>query len=289
MSLFWGLGAWSRCFGFTAEGEPLVVRFGRHVADFETDRLAHQFASPSLPIPKVLDIGEVDSHYFAISERVFGEPLEEVSAQGWARVVPSLADALEAMRLVALPAGQGVGELRELGRPAQVGWRELLLAVNKESDDERSHGRLAKLAETTLGLDLFERGYKLLEKVADDRVPIKLSHRDLINRNVFVQDGRISGLFDWGCSLLGDPLYDLAWFEFWSSWYPEMDTDLLVRELERRWRDAGVMSENRADRMLACHLHIGLDHLAYNAYTGDEVNLLATAERMCALVPGLRL
>jgi hypothetical protein len=33
-------------------------------------------------------------------------------------------------------------------------------------------------------------------------------------------------------------------------------------------------------RLLACYLHIGLDHLAYNSYLGDWDTLMATAERM---------
>jgi hypothetical protein len=35
---------------------------------------------------------------------------------------------------------------------------------------------------------------------------------------------------------------------------------------------------------MACYLHIGLDHLAYNAYLGDWATLAATADRMRALV-----
>ena len=33
-----GEGAWSRCFGFTLNGSELVIRFGRHVDDFQRDR-----------------------------------------------------------------------------------------------------------------------------------------------------------------------------------------------------------------------------------------------------------
>ena len=32
---------------------------------------------------------------------------------------------------------------------------------------------------------------------------------------VLVDKERISGIFDWGCSLCGDHLYELAWFDFW--------------------------------------------------------------------------
>jgi hypothetical protein len=35
-----------------------------------------------------------------------------------------------------------------------------------------------------------------------------------------------------------------------------------------------------------CHLHIGLDHLAYNAHLGDWATLAATADRMRDLASG---
>lgn len=40
-----GEGEWSRCFGFTLDGQELVVRFGRHVGDFAKDRLAAAISS----------------------------------------------------------------------------------------------------------------------------------------------------------------------------------------------------------------------------------------------------
>jgi len=45
----------------------------------------------------------------------------------------------------------------------------------------------------------------------------------------------------------------------------------------------GVLNQ-RDERLMACYLHIGLDHLAYNAHLGDMSALWATAERLQALV-----
>ena len=52
----------------------------------------------------------------------------------------------------------------------------------------------------------------------------------------------------------------------------------------QRWHEVGYTPVDQEARLAACYLHIGLDHLAYNSYTGDEVNLLATAARMRTLV-----
>ena len=118
-----------------------------------------------------------------------------------------------------------------------------------------------------------------------DAIPRCLIHGDLINRNVLVDnhanaEGGISGVFDWGCSKYGDHLYDLAWFEFWSSWYPELDMQPLWLGVEKRWEAIGYVPEDKQRRLMACYLHIGLEHLAYNAYLNNWAMLSATAKRM---------
>ena len=105
-----------------------------------------------------------------------------------------------------------------------------------------------------------------------------LLHCDLVNRNVHVQDGVVTGVFDWGCRRWGDHLYDLAWFEFWSPWMPNLDTELLKSELVSRWGHAPD-----PDRLAACLLHIGADHLVYNAVKGDPGGGRALLDRLAAL------
>src|SRR6185436_6439031 len=98
-----------------------------------------------------------------------------------------------------------------------------------------------------------------------------------INRNVLVSGDKISGIFDWGCSMYGDHLYELAWFEFLAPWYTELNLAYLESELEQRWREADYIPANKKNRMMSCRLHIGLDHLAYNAFTGNWSALSDTA------------
>ena len=163
-------------------------------------------------------------------------------------------------------------------------WSEHLLAVVEDTPQHRTHGWRAKLATAPQDDATFTWGFELLKQVASDEVPRCLTHCDLINRNVLVDNAAISGVFDWGCSLYGDHLYDLAWFEFWAPWYPKLDMQILRSALEQRWRDVAYIPEEQAARLMACYLHIGLDHLAYNAYLGDWAALSATAARMKALV-----
>jgi hygromycin-B 4-O-kinase len=160
------------------------------------------------------------------------------------------------------------------------------LTVGDDTPDRRTHGWRAGLAALPQADALFTWGFDRLKQVANDTVPRCLIHGDLINRNVLVNESSITGVFDWGCACYGDHLYGLAWFEFWAPWFPSLNIDLLCSELERRWWAVGYAPHQRDERLMACYLHIGLDHLAYNAYLGDWSALAATAERMQTLVSG---
>jgi hygromycin-B 4-O-kinase len=280
-----GAGAWSQCFGFRRGAQELVVRFGRHLDDFEKDQRAAAYRAPELPIPHVLALGPAFDGYYAVSTRVHGVPLEHVGAAQWAALVPPLAGVLEGLRTADLAHTTGWGGWGASGNAPFQRWSERLLAVRDDTPDQRTHGWRARLAAFPRADAVFSRGFELLTRVVRDDVPRGLIHADLINRNVLVAGSAINGVFDWGCSCYGDHLYDLAWFEFWSPWYPELSLAVLREELEHRWHAAGYRPHNRSERLLACLLHIGLDHLAYNAFRGDEPALMDVVERMQALIP----
>ena len=279
-----GAGAWSQCFGFRVGEQDLVVRFGKYVDDFRKDQRAYTYATPDLPIPRVSEIGLAFNGYYAISTRAYGIPLEKLNATQWRATVPALAAALEAMRTADLSATHGMGGWGDDGNAAQHSWADHLLAVGVDTPDRRTHGWRKQLASHPQGKATFAWGFDLLKTVANIEVPRCLLHCDLVNRNVLVDQNKLSGVFDWGCSLYGDHLYELAWFEFWSPWYPDLDIRYLRLELERHWHELGYAPQNKAARLMACYLHIGLDHLAYNAYIEDGAALSATIERMRDLV-----
>jgi len=87
-------------------------------------------------------------------------------------------------------------------------------------------------------------------------------------------------VLDWGCSVYGDFLYDVAWLDFWSPWYPALE----AVGLRRRFRDHCAASRlqiaNFDARIQTCLIHIGLEHLAYHAHTGSREDLRAIAERL---------
>ena len=47
-------------------------------------------------------------------------------------------------------------------------------------------------------------------------------------------------MFDWGCMLVGDFLYDLARLIFWAPWYPGLTAIDLRNEALRHFRTIGL-------------------------------------------------
>ena len=105
-------------------------------------------------------------------------------------------------------------------------------------------------------------------------------HGDLLYRNAMFEGDRLTGVFDWGCAAYGDPLYDVAWFEFWAPWHRGIDPEPLVRHARRSLSDDGVSDDAFDRRYRACLIAIGRDHLSYHASIGNHEQLLETDKRL---------
>ena len=207
--------------------------------------------------------------YLCVSRFAEGQPLELVSASEWATLVREVANMLGVMRTITPPA-----------RSVVPTWPEVLLG--HDTDDTRLDGWQAKLANYPDLLEPYQTAQERLRRLCAlppvANVSPSLLHCDLINRNVHVNHGAITGVFDWGCRRWGDHLYDLAWFEFWAPWHRSIDVDALRSELVNRWG----YTPNQ-DRLDACLTHIGVDHLVYNAMVGDHCSGREVSDRLIEL------
>ena len=91
--------------------------------------------------------------------------------------------------------------------------------------------------------------------------------------------GRISAVFDWGCAMYGDHLYDLAWFGFWQPWYPAWQRIDFREEATRYYAAIGLDVPHFEARLRCYQIHIGLAGQAYMAYAGNWTDLQDTARR----------
>ncbi len=181
------------------------------------------FAQPGLPVPRVLEVGGALGVFYAISERHFGMFLETLDEGGWRNVMPTLLRGLDLLRGV--PTSGSAVDWAKGASDAPSRWQQRLV----ESLEDR-RGRVgawqSRLRDNAAIDDIFTSGDSTLRSLLDACPEIRyIVHRDLLNRNVLVADdaSRLEAVFDWGCSLAGDFLYDIAWFTFWAPWYPALD------------------------------------------------------------------
>jgi len=263
-------GEWSAAYAFSRGAEPLIARFSAYRDDFEKDRFAaDRFASPALPIPRVLETGEAFDGFYAISEAAPGRHIDDVSGPELRALLPALFAALDAARTASLEGTCGYGVWGAAGNARHPTWRAALLDVAADGPGRRTSGWRERLAASPAGIRPFERAYARLEALTRDvAVGRHLVHSDLLHFNVLVANTRITAVLDWGSSLYGDFLYDLAWFRFFAPWFPAAREVDVTEEVLSHWRAVGLAVPDLERRMECCLLHIGLDAQAYCAFAG---------------------
>jgi hygromycin-B 4-O-kinase len=264
-----GAGEWSQAFSFSMQGAAYIVRFGAHKEDFEKDQRAALVAPRELGVPRVKEIGEALGGYFAVSERAYGKMLDELEAQKMRQVVPSVFATFDTLRSIDISSTKGYGQWDASGNAKFASWKEYLLSAAIDDPAHRTYGWHGKLTRSPTSDKPFKMAYRRLRQLVDIcEVERHMIHSDLLNRNVLTADDRISAVIDWGCAMYGDFLYDLAWFSYWSSWYPAMHGIDWEAEARKHFNSIGLTVPHMEERLLCCKIHIGLDAQAYNAFTG---------------------
>lgn len=276
-----GAGEWSQAFAFTLDGRDAVIRFGHHVEDFLKDRAMAAYGSAELPIPAVRQIGRAADGYFAVSERAVGQLMDDLDSAGMRAALPSLLRALDTLRALDPPGG-GYGGWAPDGTAAAASWPQTLLAVGQET--ARVPGWQATLAASPVGTSPFRQAYdRLQELVAGLPQSRHIIHGDLANRNVLVQDAKITAVIDWGNALYGDFLYDAAWLIYWWPWFPAWQAIDIRQELHRHWAQHDGIPVDAEHRLLTYLVHIGLDAMCYSAFKQRWDDLARTADQVLEL------
>lgn len=267
-------GAWSTAYALTVAGQPMVLRVGRHGADFAKDAVVAEVAGSTVPVPAVTARGETGGWAYAVSARAAGTPLDDLDADALAAALPALFDVMDGIGHIEV-GGRGYGQWG----PDRVGpyhsWPRALLAIEREKP--RVPGWRAALAASPIGMEPFERALHTLRRLAPDLPDERrMVHDDLLARNVLVQGERITAVLDWGNASFGDPLYDAAWLLYFWPWYPQWSTVDIDAAIRRRWRPDPAA-------LRAYQIHIGLDSMAYCASRGRFDDVTRNAEALLRL------
>jgi hygromycin-B 4-O-kinase len=262
-----GHGEWSTAYAINTAGRAFVIRFGAHRDDFERDRFASGFSSPELPVPAIIEIGEAFGMHYAISERLFGSYLDDLDEHQMRATLPSLFATLDAVRVLDLSATNGYGIVETDGNAPFPSWPEFLLDVAIDRPGARVSGWRDPMAASETGTETFDAALAQLQRLLPALPATRhLVHSDLLNFNVLVSDDRISAVLDWGCTLYGDFLYDVAWFVYWAPVYPTWHAIDFAGEAAKHYAATGLDVPFLTERLHCCLLHIGLVDQVYNAF-----------------------
>ena len=216
-----GTGHIARVFSFQAGGRDYVIRF-------VTAQMAHTLkkeafiatllAATDIPLPPILYQGTFQDFYFAITPKVSGTPLDELSRETYKQIIPSVIDMLDAIHQIDVRHTEKYGIFDDTGLGLFPSWQAHLLSVVEEEAEDGFFGKWHRLFEESfLERELFDRVFEemksLLVYVPEERF---LVHGDYGFNNVLAEEGKITAVLDWANAQYGDFVYDVAWLDYYS-------------------------------------------------------------------------
>lgn len=263
-------GEESQVYRFRSGTESYVIRINRAVEGFEKDAFAYQkFARPDLPIPEVSRIGQIDDHFYCISEYIPGVTLQDLHPEELPPVLAPAARILDAIAESDLDGMSGFGPFNSRGVGKYKSWRDFLTSA---ADLKRYNwGVVESLVDMELVYKILEQLDRLAARCIETR---GLVHGDFGSNNVLTDKSRITGVIDWSEAAIGDPIYDVANVFFWSTWLDCMQQQ--ARYFEAHLAGFPMLG----DRLLCYQLRIGLAEIYQNALDG-KANAFAWAASRC--------
>lgn len=277
-------GDWSQAFFFESGDQPKVIRFSQTNEDFLKDKFAHRFISPNLPIPKIEEIGKAVDGYYAISPKIEGEMVDHLSNGRMKLLVPQVLSLFNALRTTDLSDTVGYGGWNAEGKGTSNSWSEFLARVDKYDPASRVDwraGLASRLETTALFNSVYEVMARLLEYCPEER---HLIHNDLLHFNLITKENMVVGVIDWGNSLYGDFLYDLAMFDLWQFYYPSMEGIDWKGEAKKYFEDLGVDITNFEERLKCYQCYLALDAIKYTVFKNNEKDLALITDRIRKII-----
>jgi len=265
-------GEWSAAHRFSLGDRNFVIRLSHTPENFYRDSIAAGWSSPNLPVPQIIKIDRYQEHYYAVSPFFPGEPFENLPVTDLEQTVPDFLLMMTALQSICFDSIKGFGTLTQAGNGEFESWSEALLDVNNDRPGNLTHGWKKMLSETPDAQLKYDQFYEQLTGLVKYCPEQKhLIHSDLLYQNLLVDDHKISAVLDWGCSMIGDPVYDIAIFAFFEPWYPAFTQVSLIQKMQQSFLEKS--SENRRNfdqRMVACQIHLTLGNIAYCVFSNGK-------------------
>jgi len=209
-----------RVFGFTANGEPFVVRFNwRTLGGFGKEATIERLlAGSGVPFPHLVKTGTLDAADldWAISARLPGHGFR-IDDPALPTLLPSLFAMMDAIHAATLAGTTGYGGFDAAGTGHDPSWHAHIRSVRADGPADGPFPPWETLFSTTI---LEREAIDALMRTVETLLPFcpeerQLVHGDFGFDNVLVAEGRVTGVIDWQNARFGDGLYDVAWLDFW--------------------------------------------------------------------------
>jgi hygromycin-B 4-O-kinase len=247
----------SQTYGFRHNDSEYVARINQSSCGFQKDAFVYRrFASPTLPIPEIVDIARLDDgHAVCVSRRAAGVRVHDLASAELPGIIGSIREILTAISGSDLAGTSGFGRFDARGSGPHDTWRDFLTSVaDPRRLDWEDVGPDVDRAAISAAIGLVEA---LAERCPEER---GLVHGDFGSYNLMTDRHRITAVIDWDRALFGDPLYEIANLLFWGE-----------QGLEPLTLGSSTLSDDeprRAERLLCYQLRVALQEI-YESATGE--------------------
>lgn len=210
-----GTGQMALVYAFKAGEQEFVIRFVEQKMAHTLKKeavVANLLQGSVVPLPPILHQGSYSDYHFAIAPRVTGLPLDELTTEQYAQILPEMIATLDAIHQVDISGTQGYGIFDETAVGQCPSWADYLLSVGQEEDEASFYGKWHFLFEESfLERPLFDQLYGEMQRLfvflPEERY---LIHGDYGWNNVLADGGRVTAVLDWANAKYGDFLLDVA-------------------------------------------------------------------------------
>lgn len=264
-----GSGQISATFECERRGELFVVQFAEPDMGTGLDierRFGQRLAQVGVPLREVVCDGLDGGLRWTVSRKAIGEPMTALSGDAYEHSLAPVFDTLLALASVDVSDTGGFGWMDENGWGKWDTWAGHLLFVREEEPEEMFYGKWHNLFETTfLEQRRFERYSEEMARLLEGLEPPRaLVHGGFGYDNVLLDGGKVSAVLDWQDARFGDPLFDVAYLDFWPSGFD------LVDQFEAHCDERCVLQAHYRRRVRCYKYNIGLDAMRFFAKTDNR-------------------
>lgn len=262
-------GQISSTFECLVKGEPYIVQFSE--PELATGlaierRFGQKLSQAGIPLREVICDGEHDGLAWTVTRRAAGKRMTALTREAYEGALPSVFDTLIALSAVDIADTVGYGWLDEDGQGGWESWEAHLSFVGEEEPEEMFYGKWHGLFDTTfLERDRFDGYFREMARLSEElRAPRRLVHGGFGYDNVLVHEGQVSAVLDWQDARFGDPLFDVAYLDFWPSGFD------LVDLFESHCGRKGLVHDDYRHRIRCYKYYIALDAMRFFAKTENR-------------------